>query len=139
MKITEMHDGPLRDRILNAAQAVLADSADMAHMLQKADQFLAHEFEDPAIDKPKGQHIFEALNRGNGCIHVALYVEAGGTVSGHNVMHEFPRDKGTPVYSKVSGLESQAYQDALASMKGKTFTKRTIVKWFLEYAPEMVY
>ncbi|MGQ6545427.1 hypothetical protein ACUND2_22440 [Serratia sp. IR-2025] len=139
MKITDMPNNHIRETILNAAQCVLADSADMAHMLQKVDQFLAYDFEDPFTDKPKGQHIVEALNRGNGCIHVALYVEADGTVSGHNVMHEFPLDKGTPVYIKVSELESQAYQKALASMKGKTFTKRTIVKWFLEYAPEMVY
>lgn len=139
MKITEMRDGPLRDRILNAAQAVLGDSADMQHMLQKADQLLAHEFEDPFTDRAKSTTIIEALNRGNGCIYVALYVEPGGTVSGHSTSHEFPREGQTPNYLKVVEVESQAYQEALASMKGNTYTKRTIVKWFLEYAPDMVY
>lgn len=33
MKITEMNDGPVRERILNAAQVVMAESADMHHML----------------------------------------------------------------------------------------------------------
>lgn len=47
MKINDMPDSPLKHMLLNAAQAVLTDSADMHHMLQKADQFLNHEFLDP--------------------------------------------------------------------------------------------
>lgn len=139
MKITEMRDGPVRERILNAAQAVMAESADMHHMLQKADQLLAHEFADPFTDRAKSGIIIEALNRGNGCIYIALYVEPGGVISGHQTTNEFPRSTQTPNYLKVVEVESQAYQEALASMKGKIYTKRTIVKWFLEYTPDMVY
>lgn len=139
MKITEMNDGPVRERILNAAQAVMAESADMHHMLQKADQFLAHEFADPFTKRNPSALVIEALKKGNGCIAVSLYVEANGVISGHKVEHEFPREKETPNYIKVSEVESQALQEALANMKGKTYTKRTIVTRFLEYTPDMVY
>lgn len=139
MKITEMNDGPVRERILNAAQAVMAESADMHHMLQKADQLLAHEFADPFTKRNPSAFVIETLKKGNGCIVVSLYVEANGVISGHKVEHEFPREKETPNYLKVSELESQAFQEALASMKGKTYTKRTIVTRFMEYIPEMVY
>ena len=139
MKITEMQDGPVRERILNAAQHVLAQSDDLDQMLRKADQLLAHEFEDPFTQRNPTAVIMEALKKGNGCIVVSLYVDANGVISGHKVEHEFPREKKTPNYLKVVEVESQAYQEALASMKGKTYTKRTIVKWFLEYTPEMVY
>lgn len=139
MKIADMPDTPVRATILTAAHHVLADSADMAHMLQKADQFLAHEFEDPFTKRNPSAFVIETLKKGNGCIVVSLYVEANGVISGHKVEHEFPREKETPNYIKVSEVESQALQEALASMKGKTYTKRTIVTRFLEYTPEMVY
>lgn len=139
MKITEMQDGPVRERILNAAQHVLAQSDDLDQMLQKADQLLAHEFEDPFTQRNPTAVVMEALKKGNGCIVVSLYVDANGVISGHKVEHEFPREKKTPNYLKVVEVESQAYQEALASMKGKTYTKRTIVRRFLEYTPEMVY
>lgn len=139
MKIADMPDTPVRATILTAAHHVLANSADMAHMLQKADQFLAHEFEDPFTQRKPSAHMIEALKKGNGCIAVSFYVEANGVISGHKVEHEFPREKETPNYLKVSEVESQAFQEALASMKGKTYTKRTIVTRFLEYIPEMVY
>ena len=139
MKIADMPDTPVRATILTAAHHVLADSADMAHMLQKADQFLAHEFEDPFTKRNPSAFVIEALKKGNGCIAVSLYVEANGVISGHKVKHEFPRENETPNYLKVSELESQAFQETLASMKGKTYTKRTIVTRFLEYTPEMVY
>ncbi|HBU4529580.1 TPA: hypothetical protein MCY84_001792 [Klebsiella pneumoniae] len=139
MKITEMHDGPVRERILNAAQAVMARTSSVSHLLEEADKFLAHEFEDPFTQRKPSAHMIEALKKGNGCIAVSFYVEADGVISGHKVEHEFPRKKGTPNYLKVSEVESQAFQEALASMKGKTYTKRTIVTRFLEYIPEMVY
>lgn len=139
MKITEMHDGPVRERILNAAQAVMAHTSSVSHLLEEADKFLAHEFEDPFTQRKPSAVIIEALKKGNGCIVVSLYVEANGVISGHKVEHEFPREKETPNYLKVSEVESQAFQEALASMKGKTYTKRTIVTRFLEYIPEMVY
>ena len=139
MKITDMPDTPVRATILTAAHHVLADSADMAHMLQKADQFLAHEFEDPFTKRIPSAFVIETLKKGNGCVVISLYVEANGVISGHKVEHEFPREKKTPNYIKVSEVESQALQEALASMKGKTYTKRTIVTRFLEYTPEMVY
>lgn len=139
MKITEMQDGPVRERILNAAQHVLAQSDDLDQMLRKADQLLAHEFEDPFTQRNPTAVVMEALKKGNGCIVVSLYVDANGVISGHKVEHEFPREKKTPNYLKVVEVESQAYQEALASMKGKTYTKRTIVRRFLEYTPEMVY
>lgn len=139
MKITEMNDGPVRERILNAAQAVMARTSSVSHLLEEADKFLAHEFEDPFTQRKPSAHMIEALKKGNGCIAVSFYVEADGVISGHKVEHEFPRKKGTPNYLKVSEVESQAFQEALASMKGKTYTKRTIVTRFLEYSPEMVY
>lgn len=139
MKLNDMPNGPILNTILTAAQAVLAESADMAHMLQKTDQLLAHEFEDPFTKRIPSAFVIETLKKGNGCIVVSLYVEANGVISGHKVEHEFPREKGTPNYIKVSEVESQALQEALASMKGKTYTKRTIVTRFLEYTPEMVY
>lgn len=139
MKLNDMPNGPILNTILTAAQAVLAESADMAHMLQKADQLLAHEFEDPFTQRKPSAYMIEALKKGNGCIAVSFYVEADGVISGHKVEHEFPRKKGTPNYLKVSEAESQAFQEALASMKGKKYTKRTIVTRFLEYIPEMVY
>lgn len=139
MKIADMPDTPVRATILTAAHHVLADSADMAHMLQKADQFLAHEFEDPFTKRNPSAFVIETLKKGNGCIVVSLYVEANGVISGHKVEHEFPREKETPNYLKVSEVESQALQEALASMKSKTYTKRTIVTRFLEYTPDMVY
>ena len=139
MKLNDMPNGPILNTILTAAQAVLAESSDMAHMLQKADQLLAHEFADPFTKRNPSALVIESLKKGNGCIYVSLYVEADGVISGHKVEHEFPRKKGTPNYLKVSEVESQALQEALASMKGKTYTKRTIVTRFLEYTPEMVY
>ena len=139
MKITEMHDGPVRERILNAAQAVMARTSSVSHLVEEADKFLAHEFEDPFTQRKPSAHMIEALKKGNGCIAVSFYVEADGVISGHKVEHEFPRKKGTPNYLKVSEAESQAFQEALASMKGKKYTKRTIVTRFLEYIPEMVY
>lgn len=139
MKITEMNDGPVRERILNAAQAVMARTSSVSHLLEEADKFLAHEFEDPFTQRKPSAHMIEALKKGNGCIAVSFYVEADGVISGHKVEHEFPRKKETPNYLKVSEVESQAFQEALASMKGKTYTKRTIVTRFLEYIPEMVY
>ena len=139
MKITEMPDTPVRAALLSAAQHVMAHTSSVSHLLQEADQFLAHEFEDPFTDRPKSSIIIEALNKGNGCIYIALYVEPGGVVSGHQTTNEFPRTTQTPNYAKVVAVESQAYQEALASMKGKTYIKRTIVKWFLEYTPEMVF
>lgn len=139
MKITEMHDGPVRERILNAAQAVMARTSSVSHLVEEADKFLAHEFEDPFTQRKPSAHMIEALKKGNGCIAVSFYVEADGVISGHKVEHEFPRKKGTPNYLKVSEVESQAFQEALDSMKGKKYTKRTIVTRFLEYIPEMVY
>lgn len=139
MKITEMNDGPVRERILNAAQAVMARTSSVSHLLEEADKFLAHEFEDPFTKRNPSAFVIETLKKGNGCIVVSLYVEANGVISGHKVEHEFPRKKETPNYLKVSEVESQAFQEALASMKGKTYTKRTIVTRFLEYIPEMVY
>lgn len=139
MKITEMPDTPVRTAILSAAQHVMAHTSSVSHLLQEADQFLAHEFEDPFTNRNPSAVTIEALKKGNGCIVVSLYVEANGVITGHKVEHEFPRDKETPNYLKVVEVENQAYQEALASMKGKTYTKRTIVKRFLEYAPEMVY
>lgn len=139
MKITEMNDGPVRERILNAAEAVMARATSVPHLLQEADKFLAYEFEDPFTQRKPSAVIIEAPKKGNGCIVVSLYVEANGVISGHKVEHEFPREKETPNYLKVSEVESQAFQEALASMKGKTYTKRTIVTRFLEYIPEMVY
>lgn len=139
MKITEMQDGPVRERILNAAQHVLAQSDDLDQMLQKADQLLAYEFADPFTKRNPSALVIEALKKGNGCVAVSLYVEANGVISGHKVEHEFPRENETPNYIKVSEVESQALQEALASMKDKTYTKRTIVTRFLEYTPEMVY
>ena len=139
MKITEMNDGPVRERILNAAEAVMARATSVPHLLQEADQLLAYEFEDPFTQRKPSAHMIEALKKGNGCIAVSFYVEANGVISGHKVEHEFPREKETPNYLKVSEVESQAFQEALASMKGKTYTKRTIVTRFLEYIPEMVY
>lgn len=139
MKITEMNDGPVRERILNAAQEVMARASSVSHLVEEADQFLAHEFEDPFTKRNPSAFVIEALKKGNGCIAVSLYVEANGVISGHKVEHEFPRENETPNYLKVSELESQAFQEALASMKGKTYTKRTIVTRFLEYTPEMVY
>jgi hypothetical protein len=139
MKITEMHDGPVRERILNAAQAVMSRTSSVSHLVEEADKFLAHEFEDPFTQRKPSAHMIEALKKGNGCIAVSFYVEANGVISGHKVEHEFPREKETPNYLKVSEVESQAFQEALASMKGKTYTKRTIVTRFLEYIPEMVY
>lgn len=139
MKITEMQDGPVRERILNAAQHVMARASSMSHLLQEANQFLAHEFEDPFTNRNPSAVTIEALKKGNGCIVVSLYVEANGVISGHKVEHEFPRHKETPNYLKVVEVESQAYQEALASMKGKSHTKRTIVQRFLEYTPDMVY
>lgn len=139
MKITEMKDGSVRDRILNAAQHVMSRTSSVSHLLEEADKFLAHEFADPFTDRAKSSIIIEALNRGNGCVYIALYVEPGGVISGHQTTNEFPRSTQTPNYLKVVEVESQAYQQALANMKGKTYTKRTIVKWFLEYTPDMVY
>lgn len=139
MKITEMNDGPVRERILNAAQHVLSQTSSVSHLVEEADKFLAHEFEDPFTQRKPSAHMIEALKKGNGCIAVSFYVEADGVISGHKVEHEFPRKKGTPNYLKVSEVESQAFQEALASMKGKKYTKRTIVTRFLEYIPEMVY
>ena len=100
---------------------------------------MAHEFEDPFANRNSSAVIIEALKKGNGCIVVSFYVEANGVITGHKVEHEFPRDKETPNYLKVVEVENQAYQETLASMKGKTYTKRTIVERFLEYAPELVY
>lgn len=139
MKITEMNDGPVRERILNAAQHVLSHTSSVSHLLEEADKFLAHEFEDPFTQRKPSAHMIEALKKGNGCIAVSFYVEANGVISGHKVEHEFPRENETPNYLKVSEVESQAFQEALASMKGKKYTKRTIVTRFLEYIPEMVY
>ena len=139
MKITEMNDGPVRERILNAAQEVMARTSSVSHLVEEADKFLAHEFEDPFTKRNPSALVIESLKKGNGCIYVSLYVEADGVISGHKVEHEFPRKKGTPNYLKVSEVEYQAFQEALDSMKGKTFDKRTIVTRFLEYIPEMVY
>lgn len=139
MKITEMNDGPVRERILNAAQEVMARTSSVSHLVEEADKFLAHEFADPFTKRNPSAFVIEALKKGNGCIAVSLYVEANGVISGHKVEHEFPRENETPNYLKVSEVESQALQEALASMKGKTYTKRTIVTRFLEYTPEMVY
>lgn len=139
MKITEMNDGPVRERILNAAQAVMSRTSSVSHLVEEAGKFLAHEFADPFTKRNPSALVIEALKKGNGCIAVSLYVEANGVISGHKVEHEFPREKETPNYIKVSEVESQALQEALASMKGKTYTKRTIVTRFLEYAPETVY
>lgn len=139
MKITEMNDGPVRERILNAAQEVMARTSSVSHLVEEADKFLAHEFADPFTKRNPSAFVIEALKKGNGCIAVSLYVEANGVISGHKVEHEFPRENETPNYLKVSEVESQALQEALASMKGKTYTKRTIVTWFMEYHPEMVY
>lgn len=139
MKITEMNDGPVRERILNAAEAVMARATSVPHLLQEADRLLAYEFEDPFTKRNPSALVIESLKKGNGCIYVSLYVEADGVISGHKIEHEFPRKKGTPNYLKVSEVEYQAFQEALDSMKGKTFDKRTIVTRFLEYIPEMVY
>ena len=139
MKITEMNDGPVRERILNAAQAVMSRTSSVSHLVEEADKFLAHEFADPFTKRNPSALVIEALKKGNGCIAVSLYVEANGVISGHKVEHEFPRENETPNYIKVSEVENQAYQEALASMKGKKYTKRTIVTRFLEYIPEMVY
>ena len=139
MKLNDMPNGPILNTILNAAQHVLAQSDDLDQMLRKADQLLAHEFEDPFTQRNPTTVVIEALKKGNGCVVVWLYVEANGVISGHKVEHEFPRDKETPNYLKVVEVESQAYQETLASIKGKTYTKRTIVRRFLEYTPDMVY
>lgn len=139
MKITAMPDTPVRTAILSAAQHVMAHTSSVSHLLEEADKFLAHEFEDPFTKRNPSAFVIEALKKGNGCIAVSFYVEANGVISGHKVEHEFPREKETPNYLKVSEVESQALQEALASMKGKTYTKRTIVTRFLEYTPEMVY
>ena len=139
MKITEMNDGPVRERILNAAEALMARATSVSHLLQEANQFLAYEFEDPFTQRKPSALMIEALKKGNGCIAVSFYVEADGVISGHKVEHEFPREKETPNYLKVSEIESQAFQEALASMKGKKYTKRTIVTRFMEYTPDMVY
>lgn len=106
MKITEMNDGPVRERILNAAEAVMARATSVPHLLQEADKFLAYEFEDPFTQRKPSAHMIEALKKGNGCIAVSFYVEADGMISGHKVEHEFPRKKGTPNYLKVSKVES---------------------------------
>ena len=62
MKIADMPDTPVLATILTAAHHVLADSADMAHMLQKANQLLMHEF--PQVNVETIAKACHAANKG---------------------------------------------------------------------------
>lgn len=62
MKIADMPDTPIRATILTAAHHVLADSADMANMLQKANQLLTHEF--PQVNVETIAKACHAANKG---------------------------------------------------------------------------
>lgn len=53
MKLVNMPDCAYRNAVVNAATAVMADSADMGHMLQKANMLLQHDFPWPQEAKKK--------------------------------------------------------------------------------------
>lgn len=46
MKLIDLPD-VIQNAVLQSAMRVMSDSADMAHMLQKADMLIKHEFPDP--------------------------------------------------------------------------------------------
>ena len=62
MKLNDMPNSPILNTILTAAQAVMAESADMAHMLQKANQLLTHEF--PQVNVEMIAKACHAANKG---------------------------------------------------------------------------
>ena len=62
MKITEMQNGPVRERILNAAQHVMAHASSMSHLLQEANQLLTHEF--PQVNVETIAKACHAANKG---------------------------------------------------------------------------
>ena len=136
MKLTDMPNGPVLNTILTAAQAVLAHSADMVDMLQKANQLLTYEFEYPDPDAAvPTKHILEALRKGNGISTLQFCVEPGGTIVSSHIKHELPRNSDV-TDDQLIDIEKQLYAMAFPDVDNTVFTKRTCKSWFLEYSPD---
>lgn len=137
MKLTDMPNGPILNTILTASQAVLAHSADMVDMLQKANQLLTYEFEypDPDAAAVSTKHILEALRKGNGISTLQFCIEPGGTIVSSCIKHELPR-KSDITDDQLIDIEKQLYAIAFPDVDNTVFTKRTCKSWFLEYSPD---
>lgn len=136
MKITNMPNGPILNTILTAAQAVLAHSADMVDMLQKANQLLTYEFEYPDPDAAvPTKRVLEALRKGNGISTLQFCVEPGGTIVSSYIKHELPRNSDI-TDDQLIDIEKQLYAMAFPDVDNTVFTKRTCKFWFLEYSPD---
>lgn len=135
MKLANMPNGPILNTILAAAQHVLSQSDDMDQMLQKVDQLLTHEFEDPEPDAVSRKHIIEALRKGNGISTLQFCVEPGGTIVSSHIKHELP-PKSDITDDQLINIEKQLYAIAFPDVDNTVFTKRTCKSWFLEYSPD---
>lgn len=135
MKLANMPNGPILNTILAAAQHVLSQSDDMDQMLQKVDQLLAHEFEDPEPDAVSRKHIIEALRKGNGISTLQFCVEPGGTIVSSYIKHELP-PKSDITDDQLIDIEKQLYAIAFPDVDNTVFTKRTCKSWFIEYSPD---
>lgn len=139
MKLTDMPNGPILNTILTASQAVLAHSADMVDMLQKANQLLTYEFEYPDPDDAavSRKDIIEALRKGNGISTLQFSIEPGGTIVSSHIKHELPRNLDV-TDDQLIDIEKQLYAIAFPDVDNTVFTKRTCKSWFLEYSPDSV-
>lgn len=135
MKLANMPNGPILNTILAAAQHVLSQSDDMDQMIQKVDQLLAYEFEDPEPDAVSRKHIIEALRKGNGISTLQFCVEPGGTIVSSHIKHELP-PKSDITDDQLIDIEKQLYAIAFPDVDNTVFIKRTCKSWFLEYSPD---
>lgn len=135
MKLNDMPNGPVLNTILNAAQHVLAESADMAHMLQKANQLLTHDFPVEKAGPSIGKRGHEALSKGNGFSVMDVFVDPNGAITSMRVNHNYP-----PKYevntAQLASIEEAMLAEIYASIESKDFKKREVISWFYEYSPD---
>lgn len=134
MKLNDMPNGPILNTILTAAQAVLAESADMAHMLQKANQLLTHDF-PIEVTQSIGKRGQEALAKGNGFSVMDVFVNPNGAITSMRVNHNYPpKYEVNPV--QLASIEETMLAEIYASIEDKNFKKREMISWFHEYSPD---
>lgn len=135
MKLNDMPNGPVLNTILNAAQHVLAESADMAHMLQKANQLLTHDFPIEKPTPPMGKRGHDALSKGNGFAVMDVFVNPDGAITSIRVNHNYP-----PKYevnpAQLASIEETMLAEIYASIDGRDLKKKEMISWFHEYSPD---
>lgn len=156
MKITDMPDTPVLATILTAAHHVLVDSADMAHMLQKANQLLTHEF--PQVNVETIAKACHAANKGycealgdfsqpswedapkwqkDSAIELVVFHLSGdhSPEASHNKWLEFKKQEGW-TYGPVKDVEKKEhpcfvpYEQLPVEQKAKDYIPRSIVHAF---------